>query len=141
MFGTGLGAQAGSGGTVSTGQVGPATAITWIPVPVPSPPPGDGKAAGGTSAPPSDWSVTVPSGPTAYNHVCSSMQPAWQSPQPTRMLTRNAPTPDAGATSYQLDWPIMPGSRGRMPVKSRLVGDHPGDRVGLRRHGTAGRRG
>jgi len=31
-FGTGFGAQAGSGGTFSTGHVGPATAVTWIPV-------------------------------------------------------------------------------------------------------------
>ena len=46
----------------------------------------------GTVPPPSDWSVTLPSGLTAYTQVCSSMQPAWQSPQPIRTVTMNAPT-------------------------------------------------
>ena len=43
------------------------------------------------------------------------MQPDGQSPQPTVTATRNAPTPDAGATSYQLDWPIMSESLGMIP--------------------------
>ena len=44
------------------------------------------------------------------------MQPDGQSPQPTRIVTRNAPTPDAGFTSYQLDWPIMSGSFSVIPA-------------------------
>src|SRR6186713_2191278 len=44
------------------------------------------------------------------------MQPAGQSPQPTWIVTRNAPTPDAGTTSYQLGWPIRPASPGSMPA-------------------------
>ena len=38
-----------------------------------------------------------------------------QSPQPIVKRTTNAPTPDAGATSYHLDWPISCGSLGPMP--------------------------
>src|SRR6187397_297671 len=44
------------------------------------------------------------------------MQPAGQSPQPTVKRTMNAPTPDAGVTSYQRGWPIRSGSLGPMPA-------------------------
>ena len=103
--GLGLGAQAGSDGTRSTGHTGPATAVTRMPV-RPSPVDGAGQASSGGVGPASDRSVTVPSGATANSQVCSSMQPAMQSPQPTRIDTRNAPTPDAGITSYHADWPM-----------------------------------
>src|SRR5689334_20673698 len=117
-FDTGFGAHAGSGGNFSTGQTGPATAVMWRPVSdVMPPPPGDGHASEGTGDPASDWSVTNPVGPTAYVQVCSSMQPAGQSPQPMRIVTMKAPTPDAGTTSYQFAWPIRFGSRAVIPVK------------------------
>src|SRR5690349_22722971 len=117
-FDTGFGAHAGSGGNFSTGQTGPATAVMWIPVSDVMPPlPGDGHASEGTGDPASAWSFTDPSGATAYVQVCSSMQPAGQSPQPIRIVTMNAPTPDAGTTSYQFAWPIRFGSRAVIPVK------------------------
>src|SRR6478609_3319289 len=49
------------------------------------------------------------------------MQPAWQSPQPTVKRTMKAPTPDAGATSYHLDWPMRFGSLGPMPANCGLA--------------------
>src|SRR4051812_49457862 len=115
-FETGFGAHAGSGGTFSTGHTGPATAVTRIPVSeeVPSPA-GEGHASAGTGDPASDWSLTDPSGPTAYVQLCSSMQPAGQSPQPMCIVTRNAPTPEAGVASFQLPLPLRAGSRGGIP--------------------------
>ena len=60
---TGRGAQAGSGGSVSTGQTGPASAIPAIQVrPAPI---GLGQAWPGTGGPASDTTDTAPSAPTA----------------------------------------------------------------------------
>ena len=44
------------------------------------------------------------------------MQPLGQSPEPIRTVTTNAPTPDAGVTSYQLAWPMRSGLRGWIPA-------------------------
>jgi hypothetical protein len=55
-FETGFAAHAGSGGNFSTGQVGPASAVMWIPVSAPTLPPADGAghASDGTGDPASD---------------------------------------------------------------------------------------
>src|SRR6187200_800875 len=49
------------------------------------------------------------------------MQPAGQSPQPTYTVTMKAPTPDAGMTSYQADWPMRSGSLSWMFAKRGSV--------------------
>ena len=79
---------------------------------------------GGTG---SDWRLTVPSGSTANVHVCRSMQPAWQSPQPTWISTMKAPTPEAGVTLYQADCPMRSARYGGMVGETRVVGDDRGD--------------
>ena len=60
---TGRGAQAGSGGVLSTGQTGPA--IATPPIPVSGPAAAAGQASSGTAGPTSDTTETVPSGLTA----------------------------------------------------------------------------
>ena len=49
------------------------------------------------------------------------MQPASQSPQPIVTVTTNAPTPDAGWTSYQPAWPMRSGSFGPSLAKRGSV--------------------
>jgi len=46
-----------------------------------------GPRLAGTGDPDSSRSVSAPSRPTRYDHVCRSMQPAWPSPQPMVTFT------------------------------------------------------
>src|SRR5450756_1091611 len=133
---TGRGAQAGSGGMRSTGQMGPAVATPTSHGPpldgigtggAPGPPAvGDGSAlvagslaggpiTAGSSSPVSPIFEAAPSKPTTYSQVRRLMQPAGQSPQPTWTVTRQPAA--SGVISYHDPWPTMPGSRAPIPEK------------------------
>ena len=108
---TGRGLQVGSSG-FSTGQVGPATTRPATPVTLAAARSWS-RTSAGTAGPRSSTRLSVPSPVTSYVHVCSSMHPAGQSPQPTRKVTRQPSA--SGTASHQCAWPMRSGSLGPIP--------------------------